>query len=254
MDTIAEKIVAHRGESFDAPENSLSAINLAWKRGAKAVEIDVHLTVDNHIVVIHDNDTGSVGDRKLIIAKSKLNELKRVDIGVKKAKEFICEKIPTLNEVLETVPSDGKLIIEVKCGTEIMGPLIQLMESKQFQNNQIEFISFKLEVIANIKEHFSNYKALWVLDLDYYWPHWLLRINPLKIIKTIEENRLDGADVWAGKVINKSFVAAFKENGLLLYTWTVNDVALGRKLLDLGVDAITTDRASWLSKQITEIK
>ena len=135
-----------------------------------------------------------------------------------------------------------------------MNPLIQLMQSKKFQTNQIEFISFNLEVIATIKEYFPDYKALWVLDLDYYWPHWLLRINPLKIIKTIEENRLDGADVWAGKVINKSFIAAFKQKGLLLYTWTVNDVALGKKLLNLGIDGITTDRASWLSKQIKGIK
>jgi len=84
MNSIKGKIVAHRGESFKAPENSLSAINMAWGNGARAVEIDIHLTADNEIVVIHDKHTGPVGDRKLLIKKTKSHVLKGVDIGIKK--------------------------------------------------------------------------------------------------------------------------------------------------------------------------
>jgi glycerophosphoryl diester phosphodiesterase len=253
MNDITDRLIAHRGESFLAPENSLSAINLAWKQGAHAVEVDVHLTLDKQIVVIHDNHTGRVGNRKLIIKKTKLSELKHVDIGVKKAPEFSGQKIPTLSELLETVPLAGKLIIEVKCGKEIIEPLMQLIKSTKLQYHQIEFISFNLELIATIKKHLPHFKALWLLDLDYYLPHWLLRTKPLKIINKIEANSLNGANVWAGKIIDKSFVLAFKEKGLLLYTWTVNDPKFARELLNIGVDAITTDRAQWLNKQITGI-
>lgn len=254
MDITTEKMVAHRGESFDAPENTMAAIKLAWHRGVKAVEIDVRLSSDNEIVVIHDAHTGRVGDKKLLIKKSKLHEIRTVDIGIKKAVAYKGEKIPTLNEILETIPLNSKLIIEVKCGEEIISPLKKIFINSRLKNNQIEIISFDLELIAKIKEQLPMYKALWLLDLDYYWPHWLLRIDPLKIIEKINKNNLDGVDVWAGKVINQSFVDVFIDRGLLLYTWTVNDVAFARKLLNFGVDAITTDRASWLNKQITGIK
>ena len=244
------KIIAHRGESFDAPENSLSAINRAWKNGAKAVEIDIHLTVDNEIVVIHDKHTGRVSNKKLFVNKSKLNELKSVDIGIKKSEAFKGEQILTLNEVLETVPLEAKLIIEIKCGKELINPLVELLKSTKLKNNQIEIISFNLKVLTLLKKEMPHYKALWLLDLDYYLPHWLLRVKPKKIIKTVKNNGLDGVNVWAGKIIKHSFVKTFKEEGFLFYVWTVNDLHEAQRVLAYGVDALTTDRAEWISKQL----
>jgi glycerophosphoryl diester phosphodiesterase len=243
-------IVAHRGESFDAPENTLSAINRAWHNGARAVEIDIRLTADNEIVVIHDKHTGRVGDKKLIVKRSKLHQLKRVDVGIKKSEVFQGESIPTLYEVIDTVPFDAKLLIEIKCGKEIVTPLVELLKNIKLKSKQIEIISFNLEVLISIKKNISEHKALWLLGLDYYLPHWLLKFNPQKVIKKIKENKLDGVDVWAGRVISKSFVKAFKEEGLHVYVWTVNDLNNAQKLLAYGVDAITTDRAEWLTKQL----
>jgi glycerophosphoryl diester phosphodiesterase len=220
MNNILEKIVAHRGESFEAPENSLSAINMAWEKGARAVEIDIHLTADNEIVIIHDKHTGRVGDKKLFVKKSKLHELKSVDVGIKKNKVFKGERIPTLNEVIETVPVEAKLVIEVKCGKEIINPLVELLKCAKLM----------IECVLDINE------------------------NPYKIIKKIKDNGLDGVDVWAGKVINKSFVKAFKEDGLCFYVWTVNDLGEAHRVLGYGVDAITTDRAEWISKQLLGTK
>ncbi|MBC8001501.1 MAG: glycerophosphodiester phosphodiesterase, partial [Opitutaceae bacterium] len=57
----AMEIIAHRGASFDAPENTLAAMNLAWKQKADAVELDIHLTKDGRVIVIHDFDTKRVG-------------------------------------------------------------------------------------------------------------------------------------------------------------------------------------------------
>jgi len=250
MNPIIEKIVAHRGESFEALENSLSAIHLAWERGARAVEIDIHLTEDQEIIVIHDKHTGRIGDKKLFVKKSKLHELKSVKLDLKKGNAFTEERIPTLYEVIETVPLEGKLIIEIKCGEEIIKPLVELLKSTNLKNHQIEIISFNFDVLASIKKLLPHYKVLWLLDLDYYWPHWLLRIKPQKIIQKIKDHGLDGVNVWAGKVINASFVNAFKKEGLLFYVWTVNELQEAHRLLAYGVDAITTDRAEWLSKQL----
>nr|WP_321452932.1 glycerophosphodiester phosphodiesterase family protein [uncultured Carboxylicivirga sp.] len=254
MGKTIQKIIAHRGESFDAPENSLSAIKLAWARGSKAVEIDVHLTADNEVVVIHDKHTGRVGDKKLHVKKSNLSELKTVDIGRKKSDNFIDERVPTLIEVIETIPSEEQIIIEIKCGKEIISPLIQILKTSTLSNSQIEIIAFNFEVITEIKKQAPYYKALWLLDLDYYLPHWLIRVNRNKIINKVKESNLDGVNVWAGNVIKHSFVKDFKDKGLFVYVWTVNDLHKAQNMINYGVDAITTDRAEWLTKQLVGTK
>ena len=113
-------IIAHRGESYDAPENTLASINLAWERGAEAVEIDVHLSKDNQVVVIHDPNTLRVSGIKKKIKNSTVADLKKLDVGSWKSAEFKNEKIPTLKEVLATVPQSKKLIIEIKSEFKIL--------------------------------------------------------------------------------------------------------------------------------------
>ena len=82
-------IIAHRGESFDAPENTLAAVNLAWERGADAVEIDVQLSKDNKIVVIHDENTKRTGGRNKLVKNQTLKELKELDVGIYRDKKSI---------------------------------------------------------------------------------------------------------------------------------------------------------------------
>lgn len=103
-----------------------------------------------------------------------------------------------------------------------------------------------------MKKQAPQYKTLCLLDLDYYFPHWLLYIKPKKIIKTIKKHGLDGVNVWAGKIINPSFVKAFHNENLYFYVWTINDLNKAQKVLSFGVDAIATDRAEWLTKHLTE--
>lgn len=243
-------IIAHRGESYIAPENSLAAINLAWKNGVGAVEIDVHLSLDGEIVVIHDSHTGRTGDAKHIIAKSSLKKIKSVDIGKKKADKYAGENIPTLREVIKTIPADGKLIIELKCGEEILFTLSEVLKKSGLKDDQLEIISFDLKTLSLAKKFMPRYKMLWLLDLDYYWPHWLLRINRSKIIEKLKANNINGVNAWSGKSLNKNFVDFFKKEGFLVYTWTVNDVSNAQSLFAMGVDGITTDRAAWLKDQL----
>ena len=76
-------IIAHRGASYDAPENTLAAINLAWRQNADAVEVDIHVTKDQHAVVIHDADTERTGDKHLKIMEHTLNDLRKTDVGIR---------------------------------------------------------------------------------------------------------------------------------------------------------------------------
>ena len=243
-------IIAHRGESFLAPENTLSSINLAWKKGAMAVEIDIHLTLDNEVVVIHDFDTGRTGDKNLRIKDSTLQQLKDVDIRNNKLLPFSREKIPTLKEVLKTIPPKGKLVIEVKCGEEIIKPLASILQNSGLEIYQIEIIAFDIRTLSLFKSIIPQYKMLWLLDLDYTIPNWLYWSRPNRILKKVIDNNLDGIDAWAGKVLTKNFINVFKEEDLWVYTWTVDDIHIARKLYDYGVDGITTNRAGWLTEQL----
>jgi len=243
-------IIAHRGESFDAPENTLAAINLAWQRGAKAVEIDIRLTADNEIVVIHDKDTLRITGEKNVIENTPLKELKLLNAGFHKEGNWNNEQIPTLNEVLETVPSDGKLIIEIKSDDSILPKLVYELSQSKLNPNQIEIIAFDLNTIAKAKQLMPEYRMLWLLSLDYKLPWQLVLHNNKQIIKKVNKSNLDGVNVWAGKLLTHSFISEFKEAGLLVYTWTVDDPEKAKTIINNGIDGLTTNRASWMMEQL----
>ena len=243
-------IIAHRGESFDAPENTLAAINRAWDKGAKCVEVDIHLTKDNHIVVIHDYDTLRVSGEMKIIKESNFDEIKRLKIISEKGGKQYCEHIPLLQEVLQTVPLHGKIIIEIKSDKAILKELEMQLSKSGLKDHQIEIIAFDFNVLALAKLIMPQYKMLWLLDLDYKKNPLFIFINKQKIITKVITHKLDGVNVWAGKLLNIKFISKFKNYGLLVYCWTVNDLEHAQKLLKAGIDGITTDRACWLSERL----
>lgn len=250
MKNLSDILIAHRGESFDAPENTLAAINLAWEQGASSVEIDVHMTKDQKIVVIHDEDTFRVSNTKMVIKKSFFKELKKLDIGSFKDEMWRDERISLLQDVLKTVPIYGKLIIEIKSNADLLNCLrIELAKSK-LKNSQVEIIAFESSTLAKAKVLMPEYRMLWLLDLDYYWPWWLIWTSKKRLIKKVKKLNLDGVDVWAGKMLTKKFIQAFQNSGLLVYTWTVNSPQKLELLFSYGIDGVTTDRAAWITKQV----
>src|SRR6478752_5983209 len=115
------EIVGHRGASYDAPENTVASVKLAWEQKADAAEFDVYRTKDGKIVVIHDKDTKrTAGGVNKVVAESTLAELRALDVGKWKGEKYAGERIPTLAEVLATVPAGKKVFIEVKPGPEVV--------------------------------------------------------------------------------------------------------------------------------------
>lgn len=244
-------IIAHRGESYDAPENTMASINLAWERGAEAVEIDVHLSKDDHVVVIHDFNTKRLAGDNLKISKATLEELKKLDVGSWKGDKWQGEQIPTLKEVLKTIPQGKKLIIEIKSNADIIPTLKQDIESSCLETMQIEIIGFDLETMALAKRTFTDHKVLWLLDLDYYWYTRILKPSIKKAISKSKRHGLDGLNVWAGNMLDKSMIRKVHDAGLLLYCWTVDDMEHARKLWNWGIDGITTNRAAWMNEKFS---
>ncbi len=244
--------IAHRGESYDAPENTLAAINLAWQRGVKAVEVDVHFTADNEICVIHDGDTLRTTGKKLIVRESTKEELQKLDAGKWKGEKWAGERIPTLKEVLASVPSYGKLIIEIKCGSEIFDKLKQDTEESKLRNEQIEIIAFNLQTLAKAKQMMPQYKMFWLFVSRPIWLQCLFGINPDSAIRKLKKYRIDGVNIGDKRHFKKRIIERFTSKGFPVYTWTVNDPERALELLESGVDCVTTDRAAWLAEKLKD--
>ncbi|MBU8891529.1 MAG: hypothetical protein KOO66_02035 [Bacteroidales bacterium] len=243
-------IIAHRGESFDAPENTLSSINLAWENGADAVEVDIRLTKDNQIVVIHDANTWRVFRKFRWIRNTELKELKRLDVGKYKNRMYKGERIPTLQEVLSTVPNGKKILIEIKSDRKIIPYLKNVIDDSALQTKQIEIISFKLSTLIEVKKQLPQYSVLWIQDFDSHRIRKFFYPSIHKIILKAIKYNFQGLDLSERSIADKAIVEKTKSVGLVLYTWTVNNPEKAKSLFDMGVDGITTDRAKWIKNQL----
>ncbi|MDB4737939.1 glycerophosphodiester phosphodiesterase [Verrucomicrobiales bacterium] len=239
-------IIAHRGASGAAPENTMEAFNLAWKLGADGIEGDFHLTHDGHIVAIHDADTGKVsgGKIKLLVKKVTLKELQGIDVGSWKDKKYSGIRIPTLEQVMDSVPDGKKFFIEIKCGTEIMAPLIKVLDQRIKERpelaNQISFIAFDYHVIKACRNQWPEIEANFLESYKKIKGTWMPEQND--IFQTLKMSLASGLGTQANEeVIDSGFVKRLRKDKLSFHCWTINDIKQARHFRDLGVDSITTD-------------
>ena len=247
----AQEIVAHRGASHDAPENTLAAFHLAWEQNADAIEGDFMLTKDNVIVCVHDEDLERIANQKLKVVDITYAELKDFDVGSWKHPRFANQRIPTLAQVLGTVPEGKKVFIEIKCGPEIIPPLRKVIDECPLTHSQLVIISFDENVIAGCRKTFPSLKAHWLTGFkqNQRTQKWNPSLD--SIMATLRRTRATGLDCKAeSKVIKPAIVARLREQGLEFHCWTVNDIALARRFQNLGVDSITTDRPGWLRERL----
>jgi len=204
MTDINSKIIAHRGASFDAPENTLPAIRLAWEQNTKRVEIDVHLTKDNRIVAIHNADTSKISLKNYTIKEESLNTLKTIDIGSWKDLKWANTRMASLEEILKTLPKEGILVIEIKSDICIVPVLAKVL--KHVPHYQLEFISFHYQILAAIKSQLPLSKALWLLDLDYTTITESEILPLTEYISKATSANFDGLNLWAGAIADKNYI------------------------------------------------
>jgi glycerophosphoryl diester phosphodiesterase len=228
------EIVAHRGASYTAPENTLAAIRLAWTIGVDAVEVDVHLTSDRHIVVMHDESTVRTTGVHRLIREHTLEELRVLDAGRWKGERWVGERIPLLAEVLATIPDGKRLFIEVKCGQEIISELLRIFDASGRKSEQMAIISFDAQVITTLKRVRPALQAYWLC---------IPRVgNVAELVETALAANADGIDAHANPAIDNAWINAVRNAGLMIYVWTVDDPAMALRMARLGVDGITTNR------------
>lgn len=236
--------IAHRGASYLAPENTIAAAKLAWELDADAVEVDVHLSKDNRVMVIHDKDTRRTchGKKNLEIKKTPSILLRDQDAGKWKGDEFKGEKIPYLAEIIKTIPEGKTLVVEIKSNHEILPALQRCMENCE-KTDQIVFISFGWNTILKTHKEFPNNKC-----------YWLSALKPglKKKMEQAAKEGLAGVNL-KHSIIDEDIISTAKSLNLEVLTWTVDDPKEAKRLSDIGVKGITTNRPKWLKEEMTKL-
>lgn len=233
-------ITAHRGSSFEAPENTMSAIQLAYENGADYVEIDVQLTKDHQLILLHDETFERTSSSKLRPHELTLAEIKEFDAGLWFNEKFYGEEIATLQEVMTYSKNKMKLNIEIKgsyYSPQIYHALIQLINLNNFKNDCV-ITSLNYEDLVSIEEHAPYLKTGYIMFLA---------------IGDLEKLNVDFYSVEESNV-NEKFVQKAHDIGREVHVWTINDKADMRNMLNLGVDNIITDYDKDLKKLINELK
>ncbi|MDO9466215.1 MAG: glycerophosphodiester phosphodiesterase [Thiobacillus sp.] len=241
--------IAHRGAADDAPENTLAAFKLAWQQGADGIEGDFHLTRDGEIVCIHDADTRRTAGQATKVAEATLAELRRLDVGSWKGEPWRGARIPTLGEVLATVPAGKQVFIEIKCGPEILPALKAAFAGSGLQSGQAIVMSFDAKVIAEAKRLLPQLKALWLTDFKAD-PETGVRPTATAILQTLEKTGADGVGCRAHPVVDQVFMQTLRTAQKEVHLWTVDDVPTAKRYLQLGADSLTSNRAGWLKQQL----
>lgn len=246
------EIIAHRGSSGEAPENTLAAVQLAWRQNTDAVEVDVHASKDGQIVVIHDGDTNRVAGVPKPVAEQTLAELQSLDVGAWKDPKFAGEKIPTLADVLRTIPDGKRMFVEVKCGPEILPELRRVVDASRKTPEQIVFIGDNLEVCAALKQAFPRHRVFYIFAFtrDPNTQAWTPPADDLTA--SVRKAGLDGLDLDYTGPIDGNYVQTLRSAGLELYVWTVDDLAAAQTLAKAGVAGITTNLPEQVRNALTE--
>jgi glycerophosphoryl diester phosphodiesterase len=243
------EIVGHRGASFDAPENTVASFKLAWEQKADAAELDIYLTKAGKLIVSHDATTKRTTGVDLKIVDTTLEELRKLDAGKWKGAKFAGEKLPTLEEMLATVPTGKRIFIEVKCGPEAVPEMDRVIKASKLKPEQTCVISFNADVIAATKKARPDLSALWLVSLSAKAKGKTVE----ELIAKAKEIKADGLDLSATPaVLDKAFGDKVRAAGLKLYVWTVDDVELAKKMIAVGAESITTNKPGWLREQLAK--
>ena len=245
----AVEIIAHRGASGDAPENTLSAMKLAWEQGADAIELDLWLSKDGKLVVFHDADTKRFADTPRKVAEMTWHELQRLDVGAWKGEKFKGERIPALEPILDTIPQGKRAVLEIKCGPEILPQLKRVIAASGKGPKELAIISFRHDTLTASKKVFP--------DIEHYFLHGYKKDTATgelpklpDMLRLAKEANAQGLDLHFDWPMTKAFVNEVKAAGLKLIAWTVNDPKVAKRLIDAGVDGITTDRPQLLREAV----
>ncbi|QOR38706.1 glycerophosphodiester phosphodiesterase [Billgrantia diversa] len=257
-DTVA--IIAHRGSSMAAPENTLSAIKRANEDRAHYVEVDVQLTADGEVVLYHDRSLQRLTGDPRSLQEMNVEELREYDVGSWFGDAFIGERIPTLAEAFAAVRGKSALMIDMKPDPGTEDALVEAVLDTMRRETEA-----RRECLARVtpaqaarcgSPDVSGETRLAVMStrvLDKIKKREPdLRVTLLAQLVmpgTLDRRSFDALGLRHNRITDNEIRLA-RKLGYEVHAWTVNDRARMSQLIDLGVDAIITDYPDRLAELI----
>lgn len=246
------QVVAHRGASAEKAEHTLGAYVAALDEGAEALECDVRLTADGHLVCVHDRDLRRTAQQKRLVSSMELSELEQLDFASWKhpwadlddeAPDLDPElnKVLTMRRLLETVSDYGRpvqLAIETKHPTRYAGlverRLVDLLDDFGWagEDSPARIMSFSWIALRRVRRLAPDLKLVFLMDRPTDW----VRVRPFA-----DNDWIAGPGI---KLLRKhpEMIQRIRESGTELHVWTVNKEADIDLCLEAGVSAVITDR------------
>jgi glycerophosphoryl diester phosphodiesterase len=244
------EIIAHRGASADAPENTLASVRLGWEQGADAVEVDVYLTRDGRLAVIHDKTTKRTAGLDKPVAEQTLAELQSLDAGSWKDARWTGERIPVLEDVLATVPDGKRLVVEIKDAAATVGELKRVFEASGKRPEQMAIISFELDVCAEAKRALPDHPVYYLAEFEQDKATQVWSPTVAELIEQAHQARVDGLDLSFKGPVDAALVKEARAAGLDVLVWTVDKPEDARRMVEAGVSGLTTNRPGALRKEL----
>lgn len=221
-------ITAHRGASADAPENTMAAFKKAIESMADCIELDVQMTADGELVVMHDTNVYRTTGVDAQVSDLTLAQIKQLDAGAYFGEEYVGERVPSLEEVLKFAKGKIDLNIEIKgnnSDTVIADRVVEMIEKYDMTGDCV-VTSFDYDIIKRVKELSDEIEAGYILSVaygDFY--------------------SMDDVDFFSmnASFLSKQIVDAIHNSGKQVYAWTVNNSTSIKNLTNKGVDNIITD-------------
>ena len=229
-------VIAHRGASIEAPENTLAAFRLAIDERTDWVELDVQESRDGEVVVVHDSDLMKLGGDATKVWDADAAHLRSVDIGSRTGPQFASERVPTLAEALAVCRGRSRMLVELKSyghAVRLEEKVVALVEAAGMADD-CAFMSLDHAMVRRMKE---------------LRPSWRVGVLAAKAIGDL--TRL-GADFVAveKKMATRRFVRTAHRAGQEVYAWTVDDPAWMLTMMSRGVDGLITNRPALARKAI----
>nr|WP_285846000.1 glycerophosphodiester phosphodiesterase family protein [Bacillus safensis] len=235
-------IIAHRGSSSAAPENTFAAFDLAVQQGADYIELDVQLTMDQHVAVIHDVTVDRTTNGSGLVKSYTLDQLKKLDAGSWFDSQYANERIPTLQEILERYSQRVGILIEIKHPKQQIGVEKAVVDiiNRFAYSRHIMVQSFDANALQRVKAYAPSLRTAFII-----------KPSAFKLTKRKLAEYSSFADCLNMKktMINRWLIDRIHSFGMDVFIWTVKDQKTADRMKTYPIDGVVTDHPPFFLKE-----
>ncbi len=234
------QIIAHRGSATYVPENTLAALDYSIQHGADMAEIDVQMTKDKEVILMHDSNLKRTSGYDQKVTETTYQKIRQLEVGGRFDAAFFGEPIPTLEEALKKAKGKLTLMIEIKVSddtSEITKKVIELIEAHNMEDECL-IGSMDYRVLQVAKMINPDIQTVYITALAY---------GDYQNLKDVDYYSIEAS------FISYALISQVHHSGKQIYAWTVNKEATMQTMIAMQVDGIVTDNPTLLKKQMAHL-